>query len=101
MYQDCVKIQGSTAERLAENLSASPAQVVARYVKAVMDFAAERPAAANKSWPSLLKSMAFFNEVVGYMQGMTRRNEPNTGTQHSQPEVWMILLTCVWQEHMY
>ena len=69
-----MNIQGLAVESLADALEKSPAEVVASAVKLVMDFVAEKPDVANKSWPSLLKSMAFFNEVVGYMQGVRKKS---------------------------
>jgi hypothetical protein len=35
----------------------------------ILQFARDNPTSANKSWPTLLKSQAFFENVASYLRG--------------------------------
>jgi len=51
-------------------LEANGLQMVQELLGHILDYAKNNKDKANKSWPVLLKSNAFFNFVCAYLQGV-------------------------------
>lgn len=65
-------LQKQSADALLTDLD-KRVDIIAEALKSMIDFAKSNPGNATKSWPTLLKSQTFFNNVVAYETGRTNK----------------------------
>ena len=70
IYQEWVNTLGKDPKDLPEHLDKEGLQTIRRHVGHILQYAKDNPKSAIKSWPTLLKSMNFFNAVKAYMHGI-------------------------------
>lgn len=68
LFEEQVRILDGTAEDLLSELDEDVQPIIDK-LSIVIDYAKENPQIANKSWPTLLKSQTFFENVVSYLKG--------------------------------
>jgi hypothetical protein len=69
VFDEQVKILGRNPGELADQLEGGDKTLLNSAILRISQFAADNPAAADKSWPTLLKSQAFFDNVVSFIRG--------------------------------
>jgi hypothetical protein len=75
--QDYVEIQGKDFRTLPDAIRADGTDMIRAHIGWIMEFAQNNPRVANKSWPNLLKSMAFFERLISYIRGLRAPARPN------------------------
>jgi hypothetical protein len=80
IFQDFVSIQKRDPNELPAVLFADSENIIRAHLERILIFAKENPNVTNKSWPSLLKSMAFFNHVMAFMRGLQVGERKNGGS---------------------
>jgi hypothetical protein len=68
LFEERVKILDGTPEDLLRELDRGVRPMIHK-LHLVIDYAKANPQIANKSWPTLLKSQPFFENVVSYLKG--------------------------------
>jgi AIPR protein len=68
LFEEQVRILEGTPEELLSKLNSSSQPMIDK-LSLVIEYAKENPQIANKSWPTLLKSQPFFENVVSYLKG--------------------------------
>lgn len=68
LFEERVRILEETPEDLLEELDDDVIPILDK-LRLIIEFAKANPQIANKSWPTLLKSQAFFENVVSYLRG--------------------------------
>ena len=74
LYKDLVGFQGNPFSSIPGILSCRGDELVREHLHVVVDFAKNNKDKADRSWPTLLKSNAFFGFITAYLEGL-RRNE--------------------------
>ena len=69
LFDEYVRIKNSQPEQLIQDLSASNNGLTQRVLEVTLDQGISNPEAANKSWPTLLKSQTFFELVSTFLKG--------------------------------
>lgn len=68
LFEEQVKILNQPPEDLLKQLENGINPLLSK-LDLVIEFAKSNPQIANKSWPTLLKSQGFFENVVSYLRG--------------------------------
>jgi hypothetical protein len=74
IFADMVTIGGLDPSKVVEEFKTKSDKLIREHVLHLIDFAHHNKAKADKSWPTLLKSNAFFHHVISYLQGI-RNNQ--------------------------
>jgi len=69
LFEEQVRILNCSPEDLVELLEETVIPMLEK-LHLVISFAKANPQIANKSWPTLLKSQPFFDNVVSYLRGV-------------------------------
>ena len=69
LFDEHVRIQNKPAEALIQDLTSTGYRLIQDALDVVIDLGSTNPEAANKSWPTLLKSQTFFELVSIFMKG--------------------------------
>lgn len=69
LFDEHVKIKTGLPEQLIQDLSASGSGRIQQVLEVIIDQGVSNPEAANKSWPTLLKSQTFFELVSTFLRG--------------------------------
>src|SRR5581483_4678508 len=80
VFQDFVILQGKDPAELPKHLEAKGQATIIEHLQYILKFAKNNPGVANKSWPSLLKSQAFFDNVLAYIKGIRNSEKPAAAT---------------------
>jgi hypothetical protein len=83
VFEEQVRILERDPSALAELLEGVDKSLLNSAISTVIEVAADSPIAADKSWPNLLKSQAFFDIVVSYLRGA--RNAAETAATRPDP----------------
>jgi hypothetical protein len=70
LFEERVRILGGTPEELLRDLDKDNQTMIDK-LGSIIEYARKNPQIANKSWPTLLKSQPFFENVVSYLKGMS------------------------------
>lgn len=68
LFEERVRILDESPQDLLDELAQS-VQPMLDKLNSIIEYARENPQVANKSWPTLLKSQPFFENVVSYLKG--------------------------------
>ena len=68
LFEERVRILDESPQDLLDELAQS-VQPMLDKLNSIIEYARENPQIANKSWPTLLKSQPFFENVVSYLKG--------------------------------
>jgi hypothetical protein len=79
MYEDEVLIRGGNVETLLGILQGGDRATLNRCLKEIIMHVARTPQFAQQSWPTLLKSQTFFDNLASYLRGAHARQEPRAG----------------------
>lgn len=79
IFEKYVQIQKGDPEAVIGVLETGNTSPIRNALEEILDFAAANPTVANKSWPTLLKSQAFFDTVAAFVQGIV------AGVQSARP----------------
>ncbi len=69
MFEDHVRLRGEDVETLIAGLEGGDLEPLRAGLSAILTFAQQNPTSANKSWPTLLKSQSFFDNVSSFRKG--------------------------------
>jgi hypothetical protein len=69
LFEDHVRHRGDNLESLLAELEAGSTEPLRAALQAILTFARLNPASSNKSWPTLMKSQSFFEQVASFRQG--------------------------------
>lgn len=70
LFEREVRIRGVTPERLAATVAAGKFDALLEVLWLILEFTSEKPEVARRSWPTLLKSQSFFENVTSYIRGL-------------------------------
>jgi len=74
IFRKHIQLMGETANDLMCDLE-SNYDIYRDTLIYILQFAEDNPQAANRSWPNLLKSQNFFNDVMSYIETNTEIRE--------------------------
>jgi hypothetical protein len=72
IYKELVEIRKTELKTIAETLGREGDDLIRRHLLHIIDFAQRNKDKADRSWPVLLKSNAFFNHIVAYLSGIAK-----------------------------
>jgi len=72
IYRDLVNLQQVEAHNIPETLEKIGINLIQEHLEHIIDFAKGNKDKADRSWPVLLKSNAFYNYVMAYMEGIRK-----------------------------
>jgi hypothetical protein len=70
LYELYVRIRGGAIEDLLATLEGGDRSSLNAALADIMRYASITPQFAQQSWPTLLKSQAFFDNLASYLQGL-------------------------------
>ena len=85
LYKDSVDFLGVGASDIPGALARNGQEIIQDLLRHILNYAKKNKDKANKSWPVLLKSNAFFTYVCAYLQGV-RAGTPPEGSEKGQGE---------------
>lgn len=69
LFERSVRIEGATIDRLLQQIEAGDHQPLNRALCDIMRYARQASQFAGQSWPTLLKSQTFFDNLASFLQG--------------------------------
>jgi AIPR protein len=69
LFEDHVVLRGENPTDLIASLEGGDIAAIKDKLRVILEFARDNPSSANKSWPTLLKGQAFFENVASYLRG--------------------------------
>jgi hypothetical protein len=72
VFQDLTKLRGMPYGGIPNDLQESGKDLIQTHLFYILEYAKKNPQQKNKSWPSLLKSMTFFTNVMAYLGGIRK-----------------------------
>src|SRR5262249_53545937 len=70
IYKDLVDLQGGDPAVIPKLLQEKGVGLIQEHLLHIIDYAKNNKDKADRSWPVLLKSNAFFTYVIAYLSGM-------------------------------
>lgn len=70
LYKDLVDFQKKDPSSIPELLQKNGNTLIQAHLLNILNYAKNNKAKADKSWPVLLKSNAFFNYICAYLEGI-------------------------------
>jgi hypothetical protein len=74
LYKDLVDFQKKSATEIPKLLQKEGTTLIQEHLLNILNYAKNNKSKADKSWPVLLKSNAFFNYICAYLEGIRRGN---------------------------
>jgi AIPR protein len=75
IFKDLTEMRQKDPSTIPDVLSTEGAVLIQRHLLHIIDFAKGNKDKADKSWPVLLKSNAFFSHVIAYLAGIHRASK--------------------------
>jgi hypothetical protein len=72
IYKELVELKKTDLKAIGDVLSREADDLIRRHLLHIIDFAQQNKDKADKSWPVLLKSNAFFNHITAYLSGIAK-----------------------------
>jgi AIPR protein len=69
LFEDHIVLRNEQSSTLLTALEAGDLSAIYDKLAVILQFARDNPTSANKSWPTLLKSQPFFENVASYLHG--------------------------------
>jgi len=69
VFEEHVVLKNGDPQTVIDEISTNGFSVVNEAIQLIIQFAKHNPSIANRSWPTLLKSQAFFQNFATYLQG--------------------------------
>lgn len=80
LFKDLVDLQKKDPSEIPELLRTNGDAMIQEHLLYIVDFAKNNKDKADRSWPVLLKSNAFFAHITAYLAGIRRQAKAPTGT---------------------
>jgi hypothetical protein len=77
LYKDLVDFQKKDPAEIPKLLQQEGNSLIQAHLLNILNYAKNNKSKADKSWPVLLKSNAFFNYICAYMEGIRSGNGPS------------------------
>ena len=72
IYKELVEIRKTDLKDIPKIVSMKADEIIRAHLLHIIDFAKNNKDKADKSWPVLLKSNAFFNHITAYLAGVAK-----------------------------
>lgn len=69
VFEEQVNLKSQDPQTAVEQIVSGGFSIFNETIKIIIQFAIDNPVIANRSWPTLLKSQAFFQSVATFLQG--------------------------------
>ena len=79
LFKDIVDFQGEDPSRIPALLEKTGSALVQEHLCHIIDYAKSNQDKADRSWPVLLKSNAFFTYITAYLAGIRKLERPTNG----------------------
>jgi hypothetical protein len=81
IYKDLVDFQKKDSSEIPKVLQKEGGTLIQTHLLNILNYAQNNKTRADKSWPVLLKSNAFFNYMCAYMEGIHSGNGSSKSVQ--------------------